>query len=229
MRWGGATARRWRRSSTRIRPLPGRKGPLFCILRKADAQSNAGCDASDNGTVPHLINPSFEYTYGLEHWRTTPLSDGIVSVVTESSYPDNYGQGPASHSVILTPIEGPGYNSGENSVTSAAISQRLRVCPGKLYQLVFQFLWTGAENSTVEAGTECELYFSLTEDNRSSSPWADLNPNSGSWTQVTITSSTPADARWVYLTLGVNCPATGALVGTANIDSLNLTLAEPSA
>jgi hypothetical protein len=130
---------------------------------------------------------------------------------------------------MLTPIEGPGYKPGRNSTTRAAISQRLRVCPDKLYQLVFQFQWAAAENSVVEAGTKCEMFFGFTEDDRSSSPWAVLNPIPGSWTQVTITSPTPEDARWLYLTLGVTCPATGALVGTANIDALNLTLAEPSA
>jgi hypothetical protein len=195
------------------------------------------------------MNPSFEHPYGLEHWITSPLADGLVNVVDEPGYPDNYAQGGTPHSVELTPVEGPGFPNpsplaaGAGALararyaataprTNAAVSQRLRVCPGTAYQLAFRFQWSGAARAEGEgadagfdAGAECELYYGLADGDRSASRWADLNPMERSWAQVTITIVTPKDVRWVYLTLGVTCPAMGQLVGRAHIDSLYFTLA----
>jgi hypothetical protein len=202
---------------------------------RLNGESNAGCDATSNGTVPQLLNPSFEHAYGLEHWLATPLSDGAIAVVTDPAYPDNYAQGGIPHSLQLTPLEAPGFAPNANGTTNAAVSQRLRVCPGKKYQLAFQFRWSaagaaaaggGAAAAAVDAGALCRLHFSFAEGERASaSAWSALNPSPDSWTRVTITSTTPEDARWVYLTLGVTCPAVGAPVGSAIIDSLDLTLA----
>jgi hypothetical protein len=169
------------------------------------------------------MNPSFEHAHGLEHWITSPLSDRTISVVTAPAYPDNYAQGGSRHALLLTPIEGPGFHAAPNATTHAAVSQRLRVCPDTKYQLVFQFRWSGA-GAVPDAGAACQLYFSFAGADVSSSAWSALNPTADAWTQVTIASTTPRQARWVYLTLGVKCPAAGKLVGTAMIDSLNLTM-----
>src|ERR1700749_4043460 len=93
-------------------------------------KSAEGC-AAGNLTAPQLMNPSFEHPYGLEHWDTSPLSDGIISVVTDASYEDNYAHD-VTHSIILPPIEGPGFDAGAPGLpASASVGQRLRVCPGR--------------------------------------------------------------------------------------------------